>query len=102
MKLPSSVLILLSRESQEDQKRSESDVGNFRDNFIFANNEKRHIWDVIKSRLWHDLPISVNDKMISPFREDYIFTKLKPSRKFPNLQYRTACADPESFVRGVF
>ena len=28
-------------------------------------------------RLWHDLPISVNDRVISPFREDFIFTKLR-------------------------
>ena len=25
----------------------------------------------------HDLHISVNDRMISPFREDFIFTKLR-------------------------
>ena len=45
-----------------------------------------------------DLPISVNDRIILPFCEDFIFrklrilrsfTKIKPSRKFPNLQYST-------------
>ena len=46
------------------------------------------------SLLGHDLPISVTDRVISPFREDFLFTKLlrsfvkiKASRKFPNLQY---------------
>ena len=35
--------------------------GNFRENFIFANSIISHICDVKKSRLLHDLPISVND-----------------------------------------
>ena len=35
----------------------------------------------------HDLPVSVNDRVIAGNREDFIFTKLKPSPKFPNLQY---------------
>ena len=55
--------------------------GNFRENFIFANSVKRHICDVRNSRLGHDLPISVNVRLISPFREDSIFTKLRISRK---------------------
>ena len=47
------------------------------------------------SRLQQDLPISINDRVILPFREGSIFTKLrvcevlrkiKSSRKFPNLQ----------------
>ena len=37
-------------------------------------------------------PISVNDRVISAFREDFMhmrsFVKIKPSRKFPNLQYK--------------
>ena len=45
---------------------------NFGENFLFANSAKRHIWDVLNSRLGHDLPISVDDRMISPFREDFI------------------------------
>ena len=56
---------------------------------------KRHICDVIKSRLGHDIPISVNDRVILPLQDGFNFTKLrmrcfaiiKPSRKFPNLQY---------------
>ena len=51
--------------------------GNFRENLIFANSVKRHICDVKKSRHRHDLSVSVNDRMISPFREDFIFTKLR-------------------------
>ena len=35
--------------------------GNFRENVIFAISLKRHICDVKKSRLGHDLLISVND-----------------------------------------
>ena len=65
----------------------------FRQNFIFANSVKTHIGDVENSREGCDLLISVNDRVISPIREDFIFTKLrkfrknKPSQKFPNLQY---------------
>ena len=50
--------------------------GNFDENFISAKCVKRHICEVKNSRLWHDLPISVNDRVISPFRESFIFTKL--------------------------
>ena len=65
--------------------------GNFRDIF-FANSVIGHICDVKKSRLGHDLPISVQDRVILPFCENFIFTKLrisrkKNSRKIPNLQY---------------
>ena len=51
--------------------------GNFRENFIFANSFKRHISDVKNSRIRQDLPISINDRVISPFREGFIFTKLR-------------------------
>ena len=50
---------------------------NLRANFIFANSVKRNICDVKYSRLRHDLPISVNDRVISPLREDFIFTILR-------------------------
>ena len=69
--------------------------GNFRENFIFANSIKRHIRDVKNSQIRQDLPISINDRVILPFREGFIFTKLhyakfseniKSSRKFSNLQ----------------
>ena len=48
------------------------------------------------SRLRHELPTSVNDRLISTFREEFYChetshmrscAKIKPSRKFPNLQY---------------
>ena len=41
----------------------------------------------INSSLWYVLPLSVDDRVISLFLEGFIFTKLKPSRKFSNLQY---------------
>ena len=49
----------------------------FRENFIFANSVKRHICGVKNSRQGHNLSISVNDRVISAFREDFIFTKLR-------------------------
>ena len=33
--------------------------------------------DIKKSRVWYDLPISVNDRVISPFCEGFIFTKFE-------------------------
>ena len=39
-------------------------VGNFCENFIFANSIKRRICDVKNARLDHDLPSSVNDRMV--------------------------------------
>ena len=50
--------------------------GNFHENFILANSIKRHICDVKNSQLGHDLPSSVNDRMISLFSQGFIFTKL--------------------------
>ena len=55
------------------------EFGNLCENFISANRVKRHIYHVINSRLWHDLPTSVNDRVISPFREGFNFTKLRYS-----------------------
>ena len=55
--------------------------GNFGENFIFANSVISHICDVKNSRLGHDLPFSVNDRMISPFREGYIFTNKQNPRE---------------------
>ena len=52
-------------------------TGIFRENFIFANSVKRDFCGVKISRLWYDVPISVNDRVISPFRADSIFTKLR-------------------------
>ena len=50
---------------------------NVRENLIFTNNIERHICDVKKSRTGHDLPISVNDRVISPIHKALIFTKLR-------------------------
>ena len=64
-------------------------------NLIFANSIKRSICHVKNSLLVHDLPTSVNDREIS---QGFIFTKLKPSRKFLNLQYaRSIGADLQIF-----
>ena len=51
--------------------------GNFRENFIFADSIKRHVCDIKYSPLGHDLPISVKDRIFSPFREDFVFRKLR-------------------------
>ena len=51
--------------------------GNFRESLICANNVRRHICDVQHSRLGHDLHISVNGRLISPYRESYFFAKLR-------------------------
>ena len=51
--------------------------GNFRENFTFAHIIKTHISDLKKSRLRQDLPILINDRVILPFREGFIFTKLR-------------------------
>ena len=51
-------------------------IQNFYENFTLANRVKRHICEVLKSQLEHDLPTSVNDIVILPFRESFIFVKL--------------------------
>ena len=61
-------------------------------NFIFANSDNRHICDVKKLWLGHDLLISVNDRAKRQgffFHETLhmqSFTKIKTSLKFLNLQ----------------
>ena len=47
---------------------------NFRNVFQLV---KRYVCDVRNLRLRYYLPISVNDRAISPLREDYILTKLR-------------------------
>ena len=62
--------------------------GNFCENFNYANSIKRHICDVKNSRLGHDLPSSVNYRMITLFHEGLFsqtwhmpsFAKIKPSK----------------------
>ena len=48
---------------------------NFRENFIFVS-------DVKNSRLRQDLPISINERVILPFHEGLIFTKLPICENF--------------------
>ena len=70
--------------------------GNFRKNFNFPKSVKRHTFDRKISRLWYDSPISVVERVVSPFLRGFYFhetshirsfAKIKPSLKFPNLQY---------------
>ena len=51
--------------------------GNFRENFIFLNSLKRHACNHKISQLGYDWPISVVDRVILPFCEDFIFAKLR-------------------------
>ena len=60
-------------------------------NFVRILFSQLALKDIVKtgkiSRLGYDLPISVVDRVISPFCEDFYFhetTHIKPSRKFPN------------------
>ena len=53
--------------------------GNFHKKLILANSIKRRICDVKCSRLGQDIPISVNDRVILPFREGFNFTKVLKS-----------------------
>ena len=77
---------------------------NFRENFNFANIVKRHICNVKNSLLGHDLPTLVHDRVILPFREGFIFTKLRiceVSRKIKLVKISefTVLAIQESFCR---
>ena len=65
--------------------------GIFREKFIFANRVKRHICDVKYSRLGHDIPISLNDRVISPFRKGFIFTKLRENKTLAKISKFTVC-----------
>ena len=51
--------------------------GNFRENFIFAKSVITDICGGENSRQGRDLPISVNYRVISPIREEFICTKLR-------------------------
>ena len=52
-------------------------IRKFSRKFYFSSSVKTHICDVENSRQGRDLPISVNDSVISPIRDDFIFTKLR-------------------------
>ena len=47
---------------------------------LFSGSDKRHIWDIKNLRLRHDLPTSVNHRVILPFREGYISMKLRKNK----------------------
>ena len=59
---------------------------NFLENFVFANAIIRHISDVKNSRLRQGLPLSINDRVILPFREGFIFTNMRSFVKIKSLQ----------------
>ena len=59
---------------------------NFHNNFIFANSIKRHISDVKNLQLRQDLPTTINERVIVPFCEGFIFTKLRPCENFLILE----------------
>ena len=48
---------------------------------IFVNSVKRHIWDIQNLQHGHALHISASNKVISPYRESFIFTKLRSFAK---------------------
>ena len=103
------VCSILKEKLFEQQKNIEIIVGNFhlgcdtvnleifRENFIYQNSVKRHICHVKNSQLLYDLHTSVNNSDFSILREFYFhktskmgnFEKIKPLRKFSNLQYIT-------------
>ena len=67
-------------------------LGNFRDSFV-SQTPLKDLFAMLKIR--DDLPVSVNDSVISPFFSRILFSRNfayakfrehKPSRKFPNLQ----------------
>ena len=65
------------------------EFGNFRENLIFANSVKRHTCDAQTSRLRHDTPISVNDRVILLFCEGFNFHETSHSRKYnPHKNFR--------------
>ena len=69
--------------------------GNFRGNFVFAKSIIIHISVVKNSRLRQDLPISINDRVILPFREGLfsrnfaceVSRKLSPRENFRIYSY---------------
>ena len=61
---------------------------------------KRHICDVKNSRLRYDLPISINDRVISPFCEDFIFAKIRKTKTLAKISEFTVVSNQiEDFIR---
>ena len=72
MKLAEAVPIGAGLSSLLDNAKKYCKLGIFCENFIFANSVKRHICNDKILRLRHDLPISVNDRVISPFGRGFL------------------------------
>ena len=78
--------------------------GNFRENFIFANSIKRYISDVNNLRLRQNLPISINDRVILPFREvlfsrNFAYAKFRENKVLAKISEFTVLATLlQSFV----
>ena len=53
---------------------------------LFSRSDKRHVWDIKNLLLRHDLPTSVNHRVILPFREGYISMKLCKNKTLKNFQ----------------
>ena len=49
------------------------------------NSVKRHSCELKNSQVGHDLPISVKDKVILPFREGFVFTKFREKKIFAKI-----------------
>ena len=58
--------------------------------FLFSRYALKDLFATLKFQLWHDLPISVNDRVISPFREDFVFTKFR-EKKLAKISEFTVC-----------
>ena len=80
MKALSSQTVVPVSEPPKPAKEVLYTVLNVCDNFISANSIKRHISDVKNLRLGQDLLISINDRVILPFHEGFIFTKLHKNK----------------------
>ena len=59
--------------------------GNFCENFIFANSVKTHLFDVEIRDKGVIYLLSINDRVISPIREDFIFTKFPENKTLAKI-----------------
>ena len=69
-----------SADTDEMPRFAKCKIRNFRENFIFANSDK-HIFAKLKIRdrgvILILISVNDSDQVISPIREDFIFTKLR-------------------------
>ena len=66
--------------------RNDCKLRNFT-SFIFSIGVKIHICNVKNLRQEHNLPTSVNGRVMLLFCEGFIFAKIKPSHNYQNLPY---------------